>query len=885
MAKSLRLAVWNANGIINHKEELQFFLQDQLIDVMLISESHLTDKSYLKIPGYKFYHANHPDNTAHAGSAILIKSTINHYQLHNYVKDHLQATSIRIKTLPYEITVSAIYCPPRHHNIRKQDFLDFFRTLGPKYIIGGDFNCKHIIWGSRLTTTRGRVLAKAIREMKCSPLSTGTPTYWPTDPGKVPDLLDFFLTRGISNSYLEVEPNYDLSSDHTPVIATLSTTLITAPKTPKLHTAKTNWQDYRNIIEARIQLNISLKTPEEIEEGTQELIQTLQEAAKQATPPSHTPQKRVNNIPFDIKKLVIEKRKARKKWHRSHSPMDKTIFNRLTNKLKKKLNDIRNISFCEYVSSLNRYDNSIWRPIKTSSKPPQVNPPIRKQTPSPGPWARSNQEKADLFAEYLADVFTPNDNTADQTVTDYLATNLATSANIRLLTPKQIKTAISHLTIRKAPGIDQVSPTMLKELPHKGIVMLTYIFNAILRLQYWPKQMKIAEIILIPKPGKNPNDVSSYRPISLLSTLSKLLEKLMLPKLEPLLDTIPQHQFGFRHSHSTIQQCHRVVHEINKSLENKKYCSSVFLDISQAFDKVWHDGLLYKLKLHLPSYVKLFQSYLCERQFRTKVQGATSNTFPIKSGVPQGSVLGPVLYLVYTSDLPTTENTLTGTFADDTVILASHEDPTIASARLQHHLHLLEAWTTKWKIKINETKSAQVTFTLRKDQCPPLFFNNILIPDLPSIRYLGMHMDAKLTWREHIVKKRKQIDLKFKQLYWLLGRKSPLSLENKVLVYKVAIKPIWTYGIELWGCASNSSIAILQRCQSKILRTMADAPWYVSNSTLHNDLGIPFIKEVVHERSSTHHNRLEIHPNALLQPLLQKYNTRRLKRRIPIDLK
>ena len=83
-----------------------------------------------------------------------------------------------------------------------------------------------------------------------------------------------------------------------------------------------------------------------------------------------------------------------------------------------------------------------------------------------------------------------------------------------------------------------------------------------------------------------------------------------------------------------------------------------------------------------------------------------------------------------------------------------------------------------------------------------------------------------MSWREHLVKKRKQIDLKFKQLYWLLGRKSPLSLGNKVLVFKVAIKPTWTYGIELWGCASNSSIAILQRCQSKILRSMADAPRY-----------------------------------------------------------
>jgi hypothetical protein len=145
-----------------------------------------------------------------------------------------------------------------------------------------------------------------------------------------------------------------------------------------------------------------------------------------------------------------------------------------------------------------------------------------------------------------------------------------------------------------------------------------------------------------------------------------------------------------------------------------------------------------------------------------------------------------------------------------------------------------------------------------------------------TTEYLGMHMDGKLNWREHIAEKRKQIDLKYKHLYWLLGRRSPLSVENKVV-----IKPIWTYGTELWGCASNSSVAILQRCQSKMLRFMTDAPCYVPNFTLHNDLGIPYIKDVIQETSSRYHNRIEVHPN----PLLEKQINGKLKRRLPIDLK
>jgi len=188
---------------------------------------------------------------------------------------------------------------------------------------------------------------------------------------------------------------------------------------------------------------------------------------------------------------------------------------------------------------------------------------------------------------------------------------------------------------------------MLKELPHEGFLHLLYILNAILRLDYWPTSLNRAQIIMIPKPGKNSTDISSYRPISLLPIISKVLEKLILQRInrdKNPHDWIPHHQFGLRQEHSTVQQCHRITYTINKALEDQQYCTAVFLDVSQAFDKVWHPRLLLKIKNTMPpGYYNFLKSYLQERYFETKLNDETSPRFPIHSVVPQGSVLGPLL--------------------------------------------------------------------------------------------------------------------------------------------------------------------------------------------------------------------------------------------------
>ena len=165
---------------------------------------------------------------------------------------------------------------------------------------------------------------------------------------------------------------------------------------------------------------------------------------------------------------------------------------------------------------------------------------------------------------------------------------------------------------------------------------------------------------MIPKPGKDHTNPSSYRPISLLSCLSKLFEKCLLTRINPYLrihNKIPSHQFGFREKHGTIEQVNRITSEIRSAFENREYCTAIFLDVSQAFDRVWLEGLTHKIRATLPNNThKLLESYLYDRKFAVRCNSAMSDDYVIRVGVPQGSVLGPTLYVLYTADIPTSNN-------------------------------------------------------------------------------------------------------------------------------------------------------------------------------------------------------------------------------------
>ena len=411
-----------------------------------------------------------------------------------------------------------------------------------------------------------------------------------------------------------------------------------------------------------------------------------------------------------------------------------------------------------------------------------------------------------------------------------------------------------------------------------------------LRLSYFPAIWKLSIIILIHKPNKPTNAASSYRPISLLPVLAKLFEKLLLKRIRPIINSqniIPNAQFGFRARHSTIQQVHRLVDEIASSFENKKYCPGVFLDVAQAFDRVWHNGLLYKLKLFLPApYYLLIHSYLKNRSFSVRQGNYFSSTFHIQAGVPQGSDLSPDLFNIFTSDIPQSDNTILATYADDTAILSSSSDPVEASLALQLHLNLIDNWSQKWKIKINADKSIHVPFTLNKKNSPTLIFQEALIPTQSYVKYLGIILDKRLTWGPHLKSKRKILNSRLHLLRPIF--KSNLPLKNKLLIYKSMIRPVWAYGAQIWGCAKPSQIKNIESFQSICLRLITSAPWFVSNHSLHKDLNIDTVNTLIIAHYKKFHSRLSLHPNPLISNqysiTLPNDPPRRLKRQWCRDL-
>jgi hypothetical protein len=266
------------------------------------------------------------------------------------------------------------------------------------------------------------------------------------------------------------------------------------------------------------------------------------------------------------------------------TPTSKKLFNRAMQELKQLLHDHKNYNIQTFLNGLTpttSTDYSLWKTTKRLKTVTQTSTPLRKPQET---WARTNADKAQTFANHLATVFQPHPPEPNFLPDDTLASLLETPFQLKLpvhrLKRSEVQAIINNLPPKKSPGYDLMTGKTLKELPTLCIQYLTQLFNAILLRGYFPTQWKVAQIILIPKPGKPLTNYPLTDPLA-----PKVFQKLLLKRLLPLVENanlIPNHQFGFRQRHSTIEQTHPLIRILNDALVNSQYCSAAFLDISQA---------------------------------------------------------------------------------------------------------------------------------------------------------------------------------------------------------------------------------------------------------------------------------------------------------------
>lgn len=564
---------------------------------------------------------------------------------------------------------------------------------------------------------------------------------------------------------------------------------------------------------------------------------------------SHIPYKKVTIRPRDPPWYSSELRRMYRKRHRLYRKAAKTnrpdhweLYSKSVVDYKKACNDRENEYNLMLASKLEQQGNSgakyWWKLAKsfmyTKNSPTNMPNLI---DPANNKILTSNVEKAECLNNYfLTQSELPPRRPQLPPHIDYQDEPLLEIS----ITEQEVADALKLLNPNKASGPDEIPARLLKEAGNTIVTVLTKLFNLSLETATVPTEWKMANIVPIYKKGDK-QIVSNYRPISLLSVVSKIFEKIIFKHLfNHLRDNklLSKLQSGFVPNDSTICQLVYLCHVFTKALDDKQDIQVAFCDISKAFDRVWHEGLIFKLKkcgiqgklLHW------FCHYLHGRKQRVNISGTHSTWGPIKAGVPQGSTLGPLMFLVYINDI--TDN-ITGNirlFADDTILFQIDDPPGTSSQTLNNDLQTIHKWAEQWIVTFNPEKTELLHITNKRSSqdMPPVFFNNVQVENVKTHKHLGLILNKNLSWTAHI----DEIATKAAKRLSLLNKsKNLLSRQTLEIMYKSYVRPTMEYGSLIWHNCTASDSDRLENLQLQAARIVTGAPRGTSHANLYNEVG------------------------------------------------
>ena len=390
------------------------------------------------------------------------------------------------------------------------------------------------------------------------------------------------------------------------------------------------------------------------------------------------------------------------------------------------------------------------------------------------------------------------------------------------VTEKEVTEIVSGCKSKTSYGHDEITMKTVKHVIKQIVRPLTYIFNRSLITGIFPNDMKTAKVFPVFQSGDR-LQFSNYRPISLLPQISKILEKIFSKRLMSFIENhhiLTDGQYGFRSNHSTSLALTEFVEKVTSAIDKQESTIGVFIDLTKAFDTVDHKILLSKLQCYGIRGLALdwIKGYLANRGQYVCYNNSNSELKNIKCGVPQGSILGPVLFILYINDMCEVSKLLNIIlFADDTSIFYSTRNIVDITRTVNNELEKLDIWFRVNKLSLNVNKTNVIMFTNKKQLRPTvnIILNGKNIEQVSHTKFFGVIIDENLTWREQI----KTVETKVSKSIGILYKtKDVLDIQALRTLYQSLVEPYMSYCCEIWGNTYTSRLRKLSLLQKKAIR-------------------------------------------------------------------
>lgn len=885
--KSLKVIELNVRSLIkrSRRHDMCSFLQQHQPDVLLLCETQLRSEHRVEFKDYEFIRKDKVTGTMRTGSAILVKSKLSHHIIdtNKWNLKSLECTSIRIFTAGSPISlVSAYRNPTDYTNYSLCDDLNTIiaklEPVGP-FIIGGDLNARHTSWLNTKNCAHGSRLDNWYQtnmlNLSIKLYHSQKPTFY---RGNIRSHLDLFIVS--DNISVQSPPNLagnlailDYPSDHRAVLLVTGTANEVLLQEPQklLDYGKTNWKNYHDAVEegchnVRV-LSERNMTPSEIDLAVDDLTQLVNRTTQNLVPVRTLNKNTLLKLPQIILDLIAHKKSLRRRWQRHHyDPNDhllKSEIKCVDKIIQDRLVILHNERFTKALQDL-RPDSNVFKNINQLTS-------RQKRTPLPslshqGTIIDDDFDKANLIGAHFENVHQQNLQLGDATFTSTV--NTTVNGEFRNNhTPKVLFTAVEpanptngfnpdrHLTStdntrhliksrqnKKSSGKDNIPNFIIRKLGPIFSETLSTLFNQAYNINYFPTAWKQAKIIPICKPNKPADSLDSYRPISLLSCMSKIFECAIKDKLVAEIEDkgiLPEDQFGFRSRRATTHPLVILQNDIISAIQKKTPTVAVSLDIAKAFDTTWVEGLIFKL-----AYTYNLDRHLCgtihnfmmDRTFNVQVGKTQSNTFSVAAGVPQGGVLSAILFILFIADMPKPPEHINPIkrlqFADDTLIYVSVKNLLNGVSRLNIYISELMTYQDRWKIRCSPTKCESIVFRGPGRVHSPAVFrackdvtvrvgSQLLCPK-KTIRYLGITFSYDTKHIRHIDEILRKANAAAQAVKSILRRTTGATLQVRRLCYKQLVRPVIAYGFACWSGISSHQMERLRILERKILRQITN---------------------------------------------------------------